>query len=107
MSEAPEQPQRPSATERAERLVEQFGQRLGATREQLAARATASDGQAQRPATERAEELLDRAGEQVGRFAAVAGHEMRRFIARAREEAEDIWAEAQNKRQGGGPTPQA
>jgi hypothetical protein len=106
MDEAPEQPQRRSATERAERLVEQFGQRLGATREQLAARA-ASDSQAQRPATERAGELLDRAGEQVGRFAAVAGHEMRRFIARAREEAEDIWAEAQNKRQGGGPTPGA
>jgi hypothetical protein len=103
MDEAPERPQRRSATERAERLVEQFGQRLGATREQLAARA-ASDSQAQRPATERAEELLDRAGEQVGRFAAVAGQEMRKFIARAREEAEDIWAEAQSKRQGGGPT---
>jgi hypothetical protein len=32
---------------------------------------------------------------------------MRKFIARAREEAEDIWAEAQAKRQGGGPTPGA
>lgn len=46
-------------------------------------------------ATARAEELLDRAGEQVGRFASELGVRLRRAAARAREEAEDVWAEAQ------------
>jgi hypothetical protein len=95
---------RASVTQRAERLVDQFGQRLSTAREQMAARAAAADGQPQRPPVERAEELIDRTGEQVGRFAGRAGHEIRKFVARAREEAEDIWAEAQSKRQSGGPT---
>jgi hypothetical protein len=86
-----------SATERAERLVDRFGQHLNAAREQMAARA-ASEGQPQRPPKERAEEMLDHAGEQVGRFAATASHQLRKLAARAREEAEDIWAEAQSKR---------
>ncbi len=107
MSDSPEQTAHGSVTERAERLVDQFGQRLTAAREQLAAREATSEGQPERPPMERAEEILDQAGERVGRFAAVAGHELRRFMARAREEAEDLWAEAQSKRQGGGPTTQA
>ena len=106
MNDAPEQTAQGSVTERAERLVDQFGQRLSAAREKMAARAAAADGQPQKPPVERAEEMVDRAGEQVGRYAGRAGYELRRFIARAREEAEDIWAEAQSKRQSGGPTSQ-
>lgn len=85
-----------SPTARAQQLVDQFGQRLSAARAQIAARAQATDGQPQRPATERAEEMMDRVGEQLGTWTVRATTEIRRLLARAREEAEDIWAEAQN-----------
>jgi hypothetical protein len=48
-----------------------------------------------RQATQRAEELVDRWGEQIGHCAASFGHSVLKWAARAREEAEDIWAEAQ------------
>ena len=51
-----------------------------------------------RPATERAEESVEKAGERMGVFAATAGHHVRKAVALAREEAEDIWAEAQSLR---------
>lgn len=50
------------------------------------------------PATVRAEVLLDQAGERLGRFFTAAGQEIRKATARAREEAEDIWADGQNMR---------
>jgi len=53
----------------------------------------------QRPATERAEELLNRAGWTVGLFASMLGTRLARVAAFALEEAEDMWAEAQNVRQ--------
>ena len=43
------------------------------------------------PAVERAEDLVDQFGERLGTT-------LGRFAARAREELEDIWAEAQNIR---------
>ncbi len=46
-------------------------------------------------AVARAEELVDRLGERLGRFFGASGHQLRKATARAREEAEDIWAEAQ------------
>jgi hypothetical protein len=46
-----------------------------------------------RPVEERAEEIVERVSEQVMRFA-------RRLVARAREEVEDIVAEADNLRRG-------
>jgi len=49
-------------------------------------------------ATERAEEMLDRVGQRVGRYASLAGLRLRRMAAVAREEAEDIWAEAESVR---------
>ena len=52
----------------------------------------------QRPATARAEDVIDQAGERVGQFAVLLGHRLQVFAARAREEAEDIWAEAQSMR---------
>jgi DNA-directed RNA polymerase specialized sigma24 family protein len=46
-----------------------------------------------RPVEERAEEIVEQVSEQVVRFA-------RRLVARAREEVEDIVAEADNLRRG-------
>lgn len=94
-------------TERAEALLGRLGQRFSQSRtqfsqalEQRAARAN-GDGTAHdtRPATERAEEMLDRAGERVGTLASTAGFQVRRWFARAREEAEDMLAEARTVRQ--------
>lgn len=55
-------------------------------------------GRSKRPATERAEELVDRLGESVGQFASLAGLRLLRVAALVREEAEDVWAEAQSVR---------
>lgn len=51
-------------------------------------------GPVQDAATARAEALVDGLGEQLGTLATTAGHRIRRGAALAREEAEDIWAEA-------------
>ncbi len=51
--------------------------------------------EARRQATQRAEEMVDRLGEQIGHYVSVIGHNVLKWAARAREEAEDIWAEAQ------------
>jgi hypothetical protein len=50
---------------------------------------------------ERAEEMVDQMGERIGHYATLVGHGLLKLAARAREEAEDIWAEAQNIRRGG------
>jgi hypothetical protein len=55
----------------------------------------ASADEARQEAMQRAEELVDRIGEQVGHYVSVFGHNILKWAARAREEAEDIWAEAQ------------
>ncbi len=55
------------------------------------------------PATQRAERIVDDVADRVGRWTATAGHALLRWTARAREEAEDIWAEAQAVRRGGKP----
>ncbi len=52
----------------------------------------------QQAAMMRAEELVDRLGERVGYFASLLNQRARWAAARAREEAEDIWAEAQSIR---------
>ena len=52
----------------------------------------------ERPAMERAEELVDRLGERTAALASLAGLRLRKLAARAREEAEDVWAEAQSVR---------
>ena len=60
----------------------------------------AQNGQSQPKPAERAEVLVDQMGERLGRFLSVAGYQVRKATARAREEAEDIWAEAQAIRRG-------
>ncbi len=62
----------------------------------------AKDQGAHRPATERAEAVVDLLGERIGAFAFIAGFQIRRLAARAREEAEDLWAEAQSVRRARG-----
>ena len=51
-----------------------------------------------RPATERAEELIDRATRGASYLASLAAMHLMRGASLAREEAEDIWAEAQSLR---------
>lgn len=51
------------------------------------------------PATERAEDLLNRAGWSTGLLASMIGTRLVRVAAFAREEAEDMWAEAKSIRQ--------
>ena len=55
-------------------------------------------GRPSRAATARAEELVDRLGESVGHLASLAGWRILKVAALAREEAEDVWAEAQSLR---------
>jgi hypothetical protein len=55
---------------------------------------------ARHQAVQRAEELADRWAEQVGTYASSLTREFFRLAARAREEAQDIWAEAQAIRRG-------
>jgi hypothetical protein len=54
--------------------------------------------QGARPSVERAEEMVDHLGQRVGQMGAEAGQRLLRLAARTREEAEDIWAEAQSIR---------
>src|SRR5947209_3255227 len=58
------------------------------------ANGTSAD-EARRQAMQRAEELVDRWGEQIVQYASAFGFNFLKWVARAREEAEDIWAEAQ------------
>lgn len=51
-----------------------------------------------RPASERAEMILDEWGQRIGRSASLTLQQLRKAAARAREEAEDILAEAQHIR---------
>ncbi len=54
--------------------------------------------QSDRLETQRAEEMLDRMTQTVGGFASRIGLQILKGAALAREEAEDIWAEAQSRR---------
>lgn len=47
---------------------------------------------------QRAEEMVDRLADNIGSYARWLGHQVLRLAARAREEAEDIWAEADSIR---------
>jgi hypothetical protein len=52
---------------------------------------------------ERAEEIVDRVAERVSQLTSTWGRKLLRLTARVREEAEDIWAEAQSIRRGEQP----
>lgn len=52
------------------------------------------------PTMHRAEEMVDHLAERIGHYAGVVGQKILWLFARAREEAEDIYAEAQALRRG-------
>ncbi|QBD75002.1 hypothetical protein EPA93_02930 [Ktedonosporobacter rubrisoli] len=54
---------------------------------------------------EKAEEIVDRVGQRISLYTALAGWQLQRTLARVREEAEDLWAEAQHIRQQKGNRP--
>jgi hypothetical protein len=54
----------------------------------------------QADAMRRAEEMVDWLGQRVGHYTSVAGYYALWLASRAREEAEDIWGEAQAIRRG-------
>jgi hypothetical protein len=49
---------------------------------------------------ERAEQMVDQIAERVGHYTSVVGRQLLRMGMRAREEAEDMWAEARSIRNG-------
>ncbi len=55
-------------------------------------------GEEEASAMERAEEMVDRIAEKVGQYTSIFGRQLLRLGARAREELEDMWAEAQEIR---------
>ena len=124
-----------TATERAEELFNRMGQRLGMltalATQRLQRVATSireeadrldepqsvsgehSDGSAAgrteevyRLATAKAEQMVDQMGQRISQYTATAGLQIQRAVARAREEAEDMWAEAQNIRRQNDSKPQ-
>ena len=134
MSETPRDKTIQSATVRAEELFNRVGQRLGyltaLATQRLQSAATSireqadrldepqsvpgeqSNGpeagrteEARRQATLKAEEMVDRMGSRINQFTSIASLQIQRTVARAREEAEDMWAEAQNIRRQNGRKP--
>lgn len=126
MSQAPSEKSGQPATVRAEALLDDLGRRIGlfaaragqriqntaasiregtdqvdqrgpASTEQSSQSTRAGEKGAQ--SMERSEELVDRATQRLSQYTALAGFQIQRAAARLREEAEDMWAEAQNIRQ--------
>jgi hypothetical protein len=89
----------PDATEEATAAGHQVNGETGDS-------AQPSAGAGTQPVMERAAEAADRLAENVRHYASIIGMKILRFAARVREEAEDIWAEAQSIRRGG-PPPEA
>jgi len=101
------------AAERAEQIASRVGERLG----QLAGRATLRVQQAasalregpegsgapeskqekQTERTKRAEDLVDQLGQRVSHWGMMSNVRVQKATARLREDAEDLWAEAQEK----------
>ena len=129
MSQTPGEQPEPSATTRAEELLDQTGQRVGtfvaltrmrmqqaltAMREEAGRRDTpklTQDGQtgqengSNQLATQRAEEMVDRVGGRLGAVASMTSLQIQKALARVREEAEDIWADAESIRDQNRHTP--
>jgi hypothetical protein len=123
------------ATERAEELLDSIGHRFGLFAAHAGQRIqntatsvrdevgrielpkTPSGGNSTQPAqarleessrvaTEKAEELVDRAGQRFADFVSFATLQILKASALVREEAEDMWAEAQHIRQQNARKPQ-
>lgn len=135
MSQTPGEASKQPATVRAEALLDNLGQRINllaaltAQRIQNAAASIREEADqldqpdtspeqkpgkplpartedSGKPTKEKAEELVDQLEQRIGHFAALTIFQVQRATARAREEVEDMWAEAQNIRQESGRKPQ-
>jgi len=126
MSQATEERSGQSATavERAEELISRVEQRIGALPSLIGQRAqqattrigeqvkqagthqegeqAAQPAQPEQPAMERADHVVDEMGQRVGLIAAIVSLQTRKITARVREDAEDMWAEIQQIRNGRG-----
>ncbi|HLI69214.1 MAG TPA: hypothetical protein VKV19_05600 [Ktedonobacteraceae bacterium] len=124
MSQIPEEKGPRPATERAEELLDRAGRRLGLfiasagqrvqrtaaiTREKAEQRNSSLNGkkvgrraatgeETSQEAMERAEELVGQVEQRLRHFASMVGFNVQKTTARMREEAEDMWAEAQHIR---------
>lgn len=131
MSQTPGEQPAPPATARAEELLDQAGQRVGAfvaltrirvqqtlsaVREQaeqrgrdtaqlMPGRQAGQENGSNQLATQRAEEIVDRVGGRLGAVAAMTSLQIQKALARVREEAEDIWADAESIRDQNRHTP--
>ena len=126
MSQTPTEKSGQPATERAEEFLDSLGRRIGlfAARagqriqdaavtmrertDQIGQQNTSSGTQTSPSARtgeksgqmmEKSEELVDRAAQRFSQYALRAGFQIQKATARLREEAEDMWAEAQHIRQ--------
>jgi hypothetical protein len=63
----------------------------------------AAEAKAERTPVDRAEEMVDQIAESVASFTSRWGRRFVRILSRVREEAEDIWGEAQSIRRGDQP----
>lgn len=89
-------------TEQAEHLLDGLGERVGrsiasATRG-VRKLTNGTNSDPDRPTMERAEGLVNQAELRIAGYTAMAAYSMRRVVARAKEEAEDIRAEAEGLR---------
>lgn len=80
--------------------LEQLGERLGRTLAGLGRSIPSGKGGNGGSAVERAETLVNGAEEQVAAYGTLAWMQLRRLLARAREQAEDVVAEARAVRPG-------
>lgn len=83
---------------RLQQLVHGWREEADRMDEPEAPREAAHQAGERQPATARAEEVVDRLGQRVSHWALVNGLQVRRGLARLREDAEDVWAEAQETR---------
>jgi len=124
MSQATEERSGPSTTavQRAEELISRVEQSIGALPSLIGQRAqqattrigeqvkqagthqegeqAAQTAQPDQPAMERADHVVDEMGQRMGLIAAIVSLQTRKITARVREDAEDMWAEIQQIRNG-------
>lgn len=93
------QPAHDSSTERVhEPAKEPVNQEQTAGQIQSAEQPPVQENVPQQPTTERAEQIIDGMVQRIGSFAAATNLQSRRVVARVREDAEDMWAEARSIR---------
>jgi len=83
---------------RARLRIQDIGKTLGLLAGQEGQLTTAGPQEPGQPTTERAEELVNRMGQRINRLSNLANQNVIKATAYVREEAEDVWVEAQSIR---------